>query len=197
MASPSDPSQTSALDTASGSGSTRLSLDIAPEMEALRAKRLEVYGEAEKPFDMERFYRLVVEKSPARLVETSQLGFMEALATTLTKLLEAEPVNHTDDIETHFAGKAVLTGLSRILLHDDITPERLEADLHDAARTVADKIMIHEQERKAKALKDQNKALRDQIKAQKDQAKAQKDEIKAQQDEIKALQEQIALANAR
>jgi hypothetical protein len=176
-------------------------------MEALRAKRMEVYGEAEKPFDTEKFYRIVAEKSPARLVETGQLGFMEAVLVTLHKLFEAEPVNYMDDIETHFAGKAVLMGLSRILLHDDITPEGVEADVHDAAKTVADKVVIYEQERKiraqkeeiraqkeqVKARKDGIKAQRDEIKAQEDEAKALKDQANAQQDEIKVLQEQIAL----
>jgi hypothetical protein len=159
-------------------------------MEALRAKRLEVYGEAEKPFDTKKFYRIVTEKSPARLVETGQLGFMEAVLVTLHKLFEAEPVNYMDDIETHFAGKAVLMGLSRILLHDDITPEGVEEDVHDAAKTVAEKVTIYEQEREIKALEGQSKALEGHGKALKDQAKAQ-------QDEIKALQDQLALFNAR
>jgi hypothetical protein len=195
MASPSGPSQTSALKSTSGADLDMASLDIAPEMEALRAKRRELYGE--KLFDTEKYNRLVAERSPARLPGMSELEFSTALSNAFVQFMEAGKVSHADDIETYFAGKAALIGLSKNCLDDSVHLDKVQADIRAAGQAVADQITIYEQKREIKALRDQAKALEDQVRALKDQAKARKDLVKAQEDEIKALQEQVALFNAR
>jgi hypothetical protein len=131
-------------------------LDVAAEMEALRARRLALHEdeEADKPFNMEQFFQLVEQKPPAPPVDDSLLERSEALVDELEKLPKAKMVKRTD-VEMYFAGTAKLMGLKQAFLHEDPTPERIYAEIRTAAEAVADRIRIYELEKRVRALQNQ------------------------------------------
>jgi hypothetical protein len=140
-------------------------LDVAADLEAIRARRIERCGEAsrlqeeEKAFDMERFYRLVAQP-PAGPADTDRLNLLDGLKNRL----DAKSVRCTLNVEGYFAGLATTIGHEQaLLLHEDIRPARVQAEVKDAADAIATKIMIYELEKEKKALQAQAKALQDQI----------------------------------
>jgi hypothetical protein len=131
-------------------------LDVAAEMEALRARRLALHEdeEADKPFNMERFFQLMEQKPPATPVNDSSVECREVQLNELKKLSKAKLVKRTD-VEMYFAGTAKLMGLKQAFLHQDPTPEKIHAETRAAAEAVADKIRIYELERRVEALQNQ------------------------------------------
>lgn len=130
-------------------------LDIAAEMEALRAMKTEGHGEAEKPFDMDKFFRLVEQRPPPTPDDIDLHERIEVLHTKLEKTLNGKWVKRTD-AEMYFAGTAKMMGLKQAFLHQEHpTAEMIRAETRSAAEMVADKIKIYELEKRVKALQNQ------------------------------------------